>query len=725
MAFQIANQTSTSLLRPIPTPSGYSRPGDWLTITDTPGEVQFLMSDAASPLAAILTNFTRGATGDIFIDWGDGITDTISTTAATTTSHTYATGGTPSSLGYDMWKIRVFGDPGTVLTNVRIGRHIDGLNNGVQPSSVLEAIYGDGTQTSGIHTIFQSGGLATFNYLDFVKLPAVISAGSGLGDSAFNGCTAVRKIICCVTSNLGQLGSSFSNCGQLIELQFFQNLPNCGIFNDTFNNCSSLTSLDLSNLSAPNLFSINTAFAGLSSLTSFIVPSLPKVTNFNGMLSGCRNLLSVEWTNWPTVVDAITFTGVFTNCSSLEYVKFPAVGPIGAINFSATFNGCTNLKNFFLPPSYTTVTLMTQMFQNCASLATCILPPSMPNLTSMLSCFNGCVTLQEITLPTTVGLTINLSTVFQNCFELGEIVVPSNYNISGLQGSFANCLNARTITLPNNSQNAIGSMEIAFEGCASLLNLTLPTSLDSVTSLNRTFNGCRSLRTIALPATMNFVTTAAQVFFNCFNLSSITFPTSMTAVTNFAQSFRECRALLTIVLPATSGNVSNYSQAFQNCFSLTSITFPASPQSTALISMNTMLTGTGNLSTTFNTDFIGNPATGSGNFVDGTSIGDISSNPTLDFFCKFARFTANGNAQTRNFLSSLRLRNNGAGQYGGASPQINVSFTSLDQAALVQLFNDLPTVTAKNCNITGAIGAAALTAPERAIATGKGWTLIG
>jgi acetyl-CoA acetyltransferase len=76
-------------------------------------------------------------------------------------------------------------------------------------------------------------------------------------------------------------------------------------------------------------------------------------------------------------------------------------------------------------------------------------------------------------------------------------------------------------------------------------------------------------------------------------------------------------------------------------------------------------------------------------------------------------------------LTSLRLRNNGAGQYAGASPQIDISYNGLGQAALVQVFNDLPTITAKTINITGCSGAAALTAGERAIATGKGWTIIG
>ncbi len=76
-------------------------------------------------------------------------------------------------------------------------------------------------------------------------------------------------------------------------------------------------------------------------------------------------------------------------------------------------------------------------------------------------------------------------------------------------------------------------------------------------------------------------------------------------------------------------------------------------------------------------------------------------------------------------LTSLRLRNSGSGQYAGSSPQIDIRYNSLGQAALVQVFNDLPTIVSKTINITDNPGAALLTAPERAIATGKGWTIVG
>ena len=57
-------------------------------------------------------------------------------------------------------------------------------------------------------------------------------------------------------------------------------------------------------------------------------------------------------------------------------------------------------------------------------------------------------------------------------------------------------------------------------------------------------------------------------------------------------------------------------------------------------------------------------------------------------------------------------------------PQINVSNTGLGQEALVALFKSLPVVTAGQViNITGASGAASLTAQELAVATDKGWTV--
>ena len=62
--------------------------------------------------------------------------------------------------------------------------------------------------------------------------------------------------------------------------------------------------------------------------------------------------------------------------------------------------------------------------------------------------------------------------------------------------------------------------------------------------------------------------------------------------------------------------------------------------------------------------------------------------------------------------------------FTGGSPQISLKYTGLDRGALIGLFNSMPTVTnSQVCDITGATGAADLTAADLAIATNKGWTV--
>jgi hypothetical protein len=257
----------------------------------------------------------------------------------------------------------------------------------------------------------------------------------------------------------------------------------------------------------------------------------------------------------------------------------------------------------------------------------------------------------------------------------------------------------------------------------------MPTSLNTCNTIGAAFTSCSNLESVVFPSTMNAVTSMASIFQNCSALQSVTLPTSMSALVTANAMFDNCRAINSVVLPATTGNITTFATAFSNCHSIQSVTLPTSPQSTSLTTLNGMFTNDYKLNTINNEEYLGNPSTGSTIYVDGTNFAiNIQDLTTLDLYTKFSKFEAYGNSVSPllySKLNSLRLRNNGTGQYAGTSPQINISYTSLGQAALVQVFNDLPTVTSKTINITGASGAAALTAPERAIATGKGWTITG
>ena len=72
-------------------------------------------------------------------------------------------------------------------------------------------------------------------------------------------------------------------------------------------------------------------------------------------------------------------------------------------------------------------------------------------------------------------------------------------------------------------------------------------------------------------------------------------------------------------------------------------------------------------------------------------------------------------------LTSIALDNTVTGWAGYA---ISLSNCSLGHAAIVAFFNSLPTITsAKAITLTGNPGVSELTNAEKAIATGKGWTL--
>ena len=80
-------------------------------------------------------------------------------------------------------------------------------------------------------------------------------------------------------------------------------------------------------------------------------------------------------------------------------------------------------------------------------------------------------------------------------------------------------------------------------------------------------------------------------------------------------------------------------------------------------------------------------------------------------------------ANRQDGLKGLYVSSSAPFDYATA-PQIKVSYTGLDRAALVALFNSLPTVSASQvCDITGCTGASDLTAEDLTVATGKNWTI--
>jgi hypothetical protein len=732
MAFNIPINS----IPPIATPSDWVRPSDWITITDTANEVQFLVCDSGAKAFTIRTTFTR-TSGNIYIDWGDGVTDTISTTTSTDTSHIYSTGGTPSSRGYKTFKIRIYGDATCVITNAQhiVNFAVTG-GNPFYNIGLLEAYFGNGTCNTSdftanyFYSVSANLGDSSFSMLEYVKLPATVSWTSQMA-SMFRNCTNLYKVIMPTSaSSLTDLSSCFRNCKNLLDITLPTNATSITTLNYTFSESENLRNVLLpDNLN--NCVDLSNAFHVCTSIKTITMPSINLATNLSYCFNFCYSLQWVKFNSLPSPISSgttINFFQIFGTCYSLQNVYFPESCSLNSVyQLGSSFQDCINLKNILFPVNFNASSL-SGTFTNCYKLNDVVFQSTMPNLTNMGQCFNNCRNLKSITFPATVSSSgVNISSMFQGCISLDTIQIPSGWILTSLNNAFYDCRNITSIILPNNTQNSLTDFGGAFYDCHKLKTIILPTSLTASTNLSQMFFNCYELESVTFPATMNSVTAMQSTFQNCYNLTSITLPTSMTSLNTTGSAFQDCRSLTSITFPSSVAININYNQTFFSCINLKTITLPTT-QTTSTNNITNMFTACGNLTTINNLDKVGSlTATPLVNgtittFAVAATFANIIN--SLSFNCPFSVIRLQGSSTTQNFnkLNSLRLLNASAGQYTGSTPHINVSFCDLGITALNQLFTDLPIVTSKTINITSCTGAAGCT---RTIATAKGWTVTG
>ena len=113
---------------------------------------------------------------------------------------------------------------------------------------------------------------------------------------------------------------------------------------DMFNNCSNLTSLDLSNWDTSN------------------------VTNMYGVFYSCKNILELDLSNWDTS-NVTDMSRTFMLCSNLTSLDLRGWDTSNVTSISTTFQQCSNLTSLDLSSWDTSnVTNMYCLFYVCSSL---------------------------------------------------------------------------------------------------------------------------------------------------------------------------------------------------------------------------------------------------------------------------------------------------------------------------------------------------------------------
>lgn len=338
----------------------------------------------------------------------------------------------------------------------------------------------------------------------------------------------------------------------------------------------------------------------------------------------------------------------------------------------------TKLRYFSMAGS-SNMANMSSMFRNCYSLIA-VLQLNSSKVTSMMSTFNTCYSLIAIPQLDTAKV-LSMNGAFNSCYSLVTIPQLNTSRVTDMSSMFNSCYSLAQVPQLDTSQTTnMGSM---FYGCYSLSAIPqLDTS--KATKMNSMFRNCYSLTTVPELNTSN-VTDMSYLFYSCISLTAIP-QLNTSKVTIMSSMFRNCYSL-TEIPELDMSKAIDLSYMFQACYSL--IAIPELDTSNAA-DMRLMFNAC-----------------------------SLIAVPQLD--------TSNVTNMTNTFnncpcLGKLTFNPSAAGWAGCA---IDIKQCSLGHQALVDLFNSLPAITsAKELTITGNPGVSELTDTEKAIATGKNWTLI-
>lgn len=266
-----------------------------------------------------------------------------------------------------------------------------------------------------------------------------------------------------------------------------------------------------------------------------------------------------------------------------------------------------------------------------------------------------------------------------------------NYRASGttvLYKAFQFCVQLQSVKF--SALNVCNNMALGFQFCVSLVDIKLP-ALPACTTVQGIFSYCSKLGAILIPD-LPLCTTIALMFQLCGTLRIVSF-SYLPVCSNFSSAFQYCGNLESVIFPSLP-ECTTMAYIFYYCSKLSSITIP--PQlgiSSSAIDMQYFI---------FNS-----PSTILANFPSAklVKLSATSDNPGL-----------------RVDINSLSFSPQST--FSGTAPQIDISRCNMTRAALIDVFNQLPTLSGKQIKITGCTGVADLTAADLQIATSKGWTVI-
>lgn len=348
-----------------------------------------------------------------------------------------------------------------------------------------------------------------------------------------------------------------------------------------FGNMSNLTSITgLENLNTSNVTNMIGMFDDCSKLTSLNLSHLntSKVTRMEFMFLGCTNLRNINISNFKTS-RVEKMTGMFENCSNLVNLDLSSFNTSNVTDMSRMFNGCSNLTNLNVSSFNTEkVTEMWWMFQDCSKLVNLDLSSfNTENVTEWSSMFRGCTGLVSLDVRNFSAKNTHNLNLFYGCSNLKNLNISNinTDNVTSMNSMFSGCSSLENIDLSHFNTSDVTDMSWMFYGCSSLKNIDITQfNTSKVMDMSYMFKDCPSLTSLDVS---NFntsnVTNMASMFSGCSNLTYLDVSRFNTSnVTDMSYMFKDCSSLKNIdVSRFNTSNVTDMDCMFESCSGLASI----------------------------------------------------------------------------------------------------------------------------------------------------------
>ena len=241
---------------------------------------------------------------------------------------------------------------------------------------------------------------------------------------------------------------------------------------------------------------------GLDKITGLEYLNTAEVTDMSYMFWNCRNLSSLDLTNFNTAKVENMF-GMFFDCENLSSLVISKFNTANVTDMSNMFYRCENLSSLDIPNFNTAkVTDMSYMFYSCQKLTELNLSNfNTANVTNMTSMFLNCKVLSSLNLSNfNTAKVTNMSGMFYGCYKLPSLNL-SNFNtakVTNMSQMFYTCKELPSLDLTNFNTAKATNMQEMFKGCSTLQTIYVSDNfvVTGITDENYKkdlFTGCEAL----------------------------------------------------------------------------------------------------------------------------------------------------------------------------------------------------------------------------------------